>query len=831
MLAVSQLATVCKGKFVQRGPEDFVIRHLCTDSRKLLSAADTLFFAIPGAKLDGHQYIDELYAKGVRAFVVSKKIPIEKYPEAFILQVKDSVEALQKLAGHHRQQFGYPVIGITGSNGKTIVKEWLYQLLHYDYHIIRSPKSYNSQIGVPLSLWQMNDTHQLAIIEAGISEPAEMEKLEKIIRPTIGIFTNIGDAHSENFLNQKHKTKEKLKLFTHCDVLIYCKDHAEINTAIAEVNALDNRLKTFTWSLHSDADLKVASVLHNNGHTYISCFYNNRNFDFEIPFSDKASVENAIHCAALMLYLGIDYATISERMKKLTRISMRLEMKEGINNCQLVNDSYNSDLGSLKIAIDFLNQQNHLSRHTLILSDILQTGEGEIELYQKVAEIVHNTKIMRFIGIGPALTRQRKSFERNNGVECSFYPDTETFLRSFDISSFHNEMILLKGARKFRFEIISKLLEKKAHETTFEINLSAIAHNLKTYQNLLHKDVKIMCMVKAFAYGSGIYEIANLLQFCRADYLAVAYTDEGVELRKKGITVPIMVMNPEQRSFEAMILHQLEPDIYSMRIMNAFLEVLHLMPSQNGNPFPIHIELETGMHRLGFEAHELDELIDKIKSNSRIKVASIFSHLAASEDPKKDAFTATQIDKFDQMSQRLIEGLGYKPLRHILNSSGISRHPQAQYDMVRLGIGLYGIDPQPNIQKKLMPVGTLKTIISQIKKLKPGDPVGYGLSYIAEKEMTMATVAIGYADGLNRSLGNGNYSMLVRGKLAPTIGRICMDMAMLDISSIPEAEEGDEVIVFGAQHDLLNMAKAAGTIPYEILTGISQRVKRVYFQE
>jgi alanine racemase len=831
MLSIAQVAAITKAKVLQQGSQEIEINHLVTDSRKVTSANDSLFFAIEGNRLDGHHYISELYLKGVRAFVVSKKVETSDLPQATILQVKDSIEALQKIAGFHRAKFTYPVVGITGSNGKTIVKEWLYQLLHQNFNIVRSPKSFNSQIGVPLSLWQMNETHNLAIIEAGISEPSEMDKLEKIVRPNIGIFTNIGDAHSEGFLNKKHKTKEKLKLFMHSDVLIYCKDHAEVNTAIAEVNALNNRIKTFSWSIHSDADLKVTSVLHANHHTFISCFYNNRNFDFEIPFSDKASIENALHCTALMLLLDVDFAAIADRMKKLTRISMRLEMKEGINNCQIVNDSYNSDFGSLKIAIDFLNQQTQQTKHTLILSDILQSGEGEIELYEQVAKLIAGSKISRFVGVGNALLRQRKLFEKNASLQSSFFPDTASFLKAFDTSSFQNEMILLKGARKFRFEIISKLLEKKAHETVLEINLNALSHNLKAYQSLLKKGTKVMCMVKAFAYGSGSYEVANTLQFNRADYLAVAYTDEGIELRKNGITLPIMVMNPEQRSFEAMLLHKLEPDLYNHRIFDAFTETLELVQSKNSEPFPVHIELETGMNRLGFSEEEIDLLIEKINGQKQMKVASIFSHLAASENPAEDAFTQLQVERFKKMSSKILASLPYKPLLHILNSSGISRHTAAQFDMVRLGIGLYGIDENATMQQKLMPVSALKTTISQIKKLQKGDSVGYGRTDKADAPLTIATVAIGYADGLSRRLSNGNYAMYIHGKPAPIIGRICMDMTMLNISAIPEAQEGDEVIVFGAMPSIQQLAKAAQTIPYEILTGISQRVKRVYFQE
>jgi alanine racemase len=829
--SISEIATITKATALQTSNVDYTIAHLLTDSRKLSSATDTLFFAITGNRLDGHHYIEDLYNKGVRAFVVSNKIATEKLKDASFLLVPNTIDALQKIAAHHRAKFEFPVIGITGSNGKTIVKEWLYQLLHEDYNIVRSPKSYNSQIGVPLSVWQMNESNTMAVFEAGISEPGEMDKLEKIIHPNIGIFTNVGDAHNESFLNIKHKTKEKLQLFKHSDVLIYCKDHAHINGAVAEVNSVNNRIKTFTWSSNADAEVKITSIMHANNHTFISCFFKHRVFDFEIPFSDKASVENAIHCAVTMLYLDVEPDVIAARMKLLSPIAMRLEMKDGINNCILINDSYNSDFGSIRIAIDFLGQQNRFAKRTIILSDILQSGEGEIELYERIAKIIQQAGVQKFVGIGAALTRQKRLFELNTTLESHFYTDTETFLKNFDSSTFNNETILLKGARKFRFEIISKLLEKKAHETVLEINLNAIAHNLKAFQSILKPKTKIMCMVKAFAYGSGSYEVANVLQFNRADYLAVAYTDEGIELRRNGIHAPIMVMNPEQRSFEAMIAHKLEPDLYSHRIFDSFMETLNMVHANGGEPFNVHIELETGMHRLGFDNSDIPLLIQKITANNAIKVASIFSHLAASENDHEDSYTKKQIATFEQYSSQILNALAYKPLRHILNSTGITRHTNAQYDMVRLGIGLYGIDDSGVLQKNLQPVSTLKTTISQIKHLQKGDTVGYGRVGKATQNTSIATVAIGYADGLSRKLNNGVGSMLVRGRLASVIGNVCMDMTMLNITDIPDAAEGDEVIVFGENPSILNIAKAAGTIPYEILTGISQRVKRVYFEE
>lgn len=827
------------GKLIVAGNKEYSIQEILLDSRKLIHPAETLFFALTGQKLDGHNYIDELYKKGVRNFVVSKDDDIteEKYPDSNFILVKNTIAALQKLTATHRSKFSLPVIAVTGSNGKTVVKEWLYQLLHEDYNIIRSPKSYNSQIGVPLSVWPINSDHNLGIFEAGISESGEMDKLEKIIKPDIGVFTNVGEAHSEGFLSARHKTKEKLNLFVNAGILIYCKDYFDINQSIAEINALSkgsddtgNKIKTFTWSMSSEADVQVLSVIQKDNRSYISCEYECKELDFEIPFSDRASVENAMQCLCVMLYLKKDFAVISERMKHLTRIAMRLEMKDAVNNCSLINDTYNSDIGSLKIAVDFLVQQNQHSRKTVILSDILQSGRGELELYTEVANILSEHKVNRLIGVGPALMRMKKIFEKNDALHITCFDSTEELLKSLDSSSFQNEVILLKGARKFRFEVIGKFLEKKVHETVLEINLNAIAHNLKVYQGLLKPETKMMAMVKAFSYGSGSFEIANALQFNRVDYLAVAYADEGVELRKNGIKLPIMVMNPEQRSFETMIHYDLEPEIYSLSLLDKFAEVLAVLKNGNSEKYKIHIELETGMNRLGFEAGEIPLLIDRLKLNHHLQVASVFSHLAASEDKEYDDFTKKQIANFDEMSGLFMAQFDYKILRHILNSSGITRHTKAQFDMVRLGIGLYGIDPSEKVQGKLMPVQTLKTTISQIKHVKKGESVGYGRVGKVPKDKTIATVGIGYADGLSRKLSAGKGKMLVNGKLAPIIGNVCMDMAMLDITGI-EAQEGDEVIIFGQHPGIEEFAAAAETIPYEILTSISARVKRVYYQE
>ncbi|MFN8309298.1 MAG: bifunctional UDP-N-acetylmuramoyl-tripeptide:D-alanyl-D-alanine ligase/alanine racemase [Chitinophagales bacterium] len=828
---IKELAKAAGGKLQGAGAEEWIV-SLLLDSRRLQHPEGTLFFAVVSARNDGHAYIDDLLKRGVKNFVISKPEFAEGREANFIV-VKDTIIALQKIAAFHRNKFLIPVIGITGSNGKTMVKEWLYQLLHEDYHITRSPKSFNSQVGVPLSLWQLNEASTLGIFEAGISESGEMEKLEKMIQPTIGIITNVGEAHAEGFLNIKHKAKEKLRLFSNVKTLIYCKDHKDVNQALLEINALkgDASIQTFSWSQHSDANLRIMSILQQQNRSFITGKYDDREFDFEIPFADRASVEDAIHCACCMLVLGKDFDTIRSRMKHLSGIAMRLELKDAINNCSLINDSYNSDLESLRIAIDFLQQQQQHQRKTIILSDILQSGRGVLELYSEVGRLVETHGISRLIGIGPMLMRERKTFEQIPGLLFQCYESTDDFLKQMDSTQFQNEVILLKGARKFQFEKIVMLLEKKAHQTVLEINLNAVVNNLKVYQSLLKRETKVMAMVKAFSYGSGSFEIANVLQFHRVNYLAVAYADEGIELRRNGIQLPIMVMNPEERSFESMIAHQLEPEIYSLPLLEKFLQVLRLKRSENEARYKIHIELETGMHRLGFEESDLPALIEKITSSNMVMVASIFSHLAGSEDRGLDDFTQQQIARFTKMSDRFVKQFDYKILRHILNSNGISRHTAAQFDMVRLGIGLYGLDATPSVQQRLQPVSTLKTTISQIKHLQKGDTIGYGRIGKADNPTDIATVGIGYADGLPRSLSNGKGTMLVNGQPAPIIGNVCMDMTMLDVTGLENVNEGDEAIVFGQSPRVDEVAKAAGTIAYEILTGVSSRVKRVYFQE
>ena len=771
-----------------------------------------------------------MYNKGVRNFIVDASFTFltEDFAAANIIQVKNVLQALQQLTGYHRSQYAFPVIGITGSNGKTIVKEWLYQLLQNDFNIVRSPKSYNSQIGVPLSVWQINAGHTLGIFEAGISQPDEMQNLAKIIAPTIAVFTSIGEAHSEGFLNIRQKINEKLKLAVTSKLLIYCADDPDLNEA---VNAFKNNVRQdddfelFTWSKKESATLQIVSAETGNGQTTISVQWKGNTAGFNIPFIDIASVENAITCCCVMLYLGVDIKVIADRMLYLRSVEMRLELKQGINNCSVINDSYSADINSLTIALDFLQQQQQHPKRTLILSDILQSGKSSGELYADVAAILQQKNINRFIGIGPEISKQKSAFK--NIAETVFFSSTAEFKQQFYSQHFYNETILLKGARLFEFEQVSHLLEEKTHQTVLEINLNAITHNLKTYQHLLNPGVKLMAMVKAFSYGSGSFEIANLLQFHHIDYLAVAYADEGVELRKAGITLPIMVMNAEEITFDVLVQYNLEPELFSFGILSSFENYL----KQSGiNNYPVHIKLDTGMRRLGFEQKDMEALCNRLKVTPVFKIQSVFSHLAASDSVLHDEFTTTQANAFLLGCEQIQKITGYSFIRHIANTSAIYRHKDLQLDMVRLGIGLYGVDANVEVQQQLKNVSTLKTTISQIKKIQAGESVGYSRKGVATKDSVIATVRIGYADGYPRLLSNGIGKMWVNNKAVPVIGNVCMDMTMLDITGV-ETKEGDEVIVFGEPLPVSELAQLAQSIPYEILTGISQRVKRVYFEE
>lgn len=812
-LTIRNIVPIIKANWI--GQNDVaIIDYISIDSRSLQNDENTLFFALSGPNHDGHVYIEELIPKGVHHFVVTR-IPENVKGKGNFLVVENTLEALQKFAAYYRSLFDFPIIGITGSNGKTIIKEWLNFLLSPDYNIIRSPKSYNSQVGVPLSILGIKEKHNLGIFEAGISTTNEMEKLQKIIQPTIGILSNIGSAHDEGFQSVAEKIKEKLKLFTSVKVLILNKNKS--------ISAFINpKIKTFSWC-SDDKSADVYITKKNTDELTVLCVtYQEDTFTITIPFHDQASIENAIHCMMVMLYFGYNQKVIQTRMAQLYPVEMRLKVKNGINNTTIIDDSYSSDFQSLKIALDFLENQKHHKKKTVILSDIFQSGLNNEELYSQVSQLIISNKINRVIGIGETFSQFKNKF-----INCVAFKNVADFTKAFENLNFENETILIKGARDFHFEEIVSMLEEKTHETVLEINLNAISHNLNFYKSKLAPKTKMMVMVKAFGYGNGGFEIAKLLEHHKVDYLGVAFADEGISLKSAGITVPIMVLNPESTSFSALIQHQLEPEIYSIKGLRAFLKIAEQKKLKH---FPIHIKLDTGMHRLGFEEENLTELIQTLKGNETVQIKSILSHMATSDDLKHDAFSKSQIALFEKLSSQLQTSLNIKPIRHILNTSGITNYPEAQYDMVRLGIGLYGISNDYEEQKELENVGTLKSIISQIRTIEKGESVGYGRRFIAEKETIIATIPIGYADGIRRSWGHGVGYVVINNKPAKIIGSICMDMLMVDVTNI-DCKEGQTVIVFGENPTVKLMAKQLNTIPYEILTSISQRVKRVFFRE
>ncbi len=970
MLHFDQLPEITGGKIVSpEKAKPLAIEHLLIDSRKLLVPATSLFFAIRGDRHDGHRFIADLYQKGVRLFVVEQLPADFDLPEASILLVTDSLRALQAVAAWHRQQFQIPVIGITGSNGKTIVKEWLATLLSKWYQVVKSPRSYNSQVGVPLSVWQLNASHTIGVFEAGISQLHEMEFLEKVIQPTIGIFTNIGTAHDEGFANRQQKIAEKAKLFEQCEAVIYCEEHTEVHEYLTthlpktvklvgwkgreltkgephpqplpiregSVDAVTygtpfyhtspekwKTLKEFgrqnrknptsaeqvLWEYlrkqqvlgvkfrrqHSIDDfivdfvsleyrliIEVDGEIHTQQKEYDALrteYLNAAGFEVirftnaevlndiqtvinkikskldqkmtktPLPngeglgvgllpeLSSAAEAENLQHCIALLQYLGIPENQIQQQLSVLQPVSMRLELKQGIRGCYVIDDTYNNDLAGLQIALDFLSNQQQRSKKTVILSDVLESGEPEAQLYAKIAAMLHNKHIDRLIGIGEVISRNAGVFN----IPTILFPSTEKFLglppvpkkavrsllhgRGSGEALFSNELILVKGARTFRFERIVQQLQQKTHGTVLEINLDAIAHNLNYYRSRIKPQTKLMAMVKAFAYGSGSAEIASLLQFHRVDYLAVAYADEGVILRENGITLPIMVMNPSAETFSQLIDFQLEPEIYSPRILREFLDFLEETDASTR----IHLKVETGMHRLGFEQDQIPDLIQTVKQNPRVQVAAIFSHLASSDNLLQREYTLQQIETFQLLSSQITKALGYEPIRHIVNSAGISNFPEAQFDMVRLGIGLYGVGASETEQEHLQTVGTLKTTISQIKPVKADETIGYGRRGKLPKDGSIATIAIGYADGFDRRFSVGNGKVWINGQLAPVVGSVCMDMTMVDVSDM-DVQEGDEVVIFGESLPIQQLAQWANTIPYELMTGISERVKRVFFAE
>lgn len=819
-LVINDIISICKGN-TYGASNNSIIQHIIIDSRSIIYslANKTLFIAIKGSRNDGHSFIEELYHSGIRAFVIEQEL--ENYhADATYILVSNSIKALQEIATFHRKQFQYNVIGITGSYGKSIVKEWLYDLLHEHFNIIRSPKSFNSQIGVPLSVLQMNSNHNLAIFEAGISHLNEMDKLESIIQPNIGIFTNIGKAHQENFTNIESKINEKLKLFKNCNHIITSSNNKEI---IKAINSIYPEKKIITWGYLTDDTIRIEKIEKQNSCSNISFWYKNTLYEITAPFAQEAFIENLFSCISFALFLNIPIQFLKEKIHQLKTIEMRLEMVEGINNCTLINDYYNSDLTSISVAFQFLQQQNKHPNKIVILSDIPSTGQSSEIVYSTVAQWLKDSNVVTLIAIGEEITKFKHFFEANS----LFYPDVSTFISNFNFSSFNNSTILLKGARKFAFEQIRLLLQNQMHVTTFQIDLNALLFNFKTYKSLLPAKTKTVIMIKAFSYGSGLLEIARLMQDNRADYLAVAFADEGIELRKHGINMPIMVMSPENHTFPNIIEYRLEPVIYNFKTLALFSEA----GKKSGfTQLPFHLKLDTGMHRLGFTQEDIPMLIKELKKNSLLKIESVFSHLAASDDANEDEFTKKQIEIFNSIVKFLKENLGQNFLTHIQNSAGIERFPNYTFDMARIGIGLYGFSQTTELKNKLQPVLSFKTVISQIKTLKKGDTVGYNRKGIMKNDGKIAVLPIGYADGFNRNLGNGNFHVKIKNQLAPTIGNVCMDMCMIDISNI-EAQEGDEVIIFDTVEDVEKMSKILGTIPYEILTSISRRVKRVYYHD
>lgn len=819
--SLKEIALITGGKLY--APADFTdkrIEQVITDSRLFFQKEKALFFALKGPRNNGHSYIPGLISRGANAFVVSEPDVITD-TAAFIL-VKNTTTALQQLAASYRSRFSYPVAGITGSNGKTIVKEWLFELLSGENRIVRSPKSYNSQTGVPLSVLLMDSYYNLGIFEAGISQPGEMEKLAQIIQPDIGILTNIGDAHQENFLTKEQKTLEKLKLFKKAKKLVFNVDDEPTGSLISKF-CLENNVEPISWSFQNDGAQIYFRHQSNNGSTAIEANVKGSQYRFDIPFTDNASIENACHCFAAACAITANPEKILASFRKLEPVAMRLEIKKGINNCLLINDYYNSDLTSLSMALSVLHQQakKGSQKMQVILSDIRQTGLPQHELYRQVSKNLSQWEIEELVGIGPEISAHAGLFSMNK----QFYPSTEAFLRDFRRSQFNDSIILIKGAREFTFEKISMALQQKAHQTVLEIDLNALVHNLNVFRSLLHSSTKIMVMVKAFSYGSGDVEIARVLQFQNVDYLAVAVADEGMELRQAGIHIPIIVMNPEEQSFQNIIDYQLEPNIYNLELLQQFEKAVIQNARTN---FPVHLKLDTGMNRLGFKtAREIESLIAHLVQSGNIQVVSIFSHLAASDDPALDVFTKEQISRFSVWYQKIASAFPYKIDRHILNSAGIERFPENQMEMVRLGIGLYGVSAT---SLPLQNISTFKSIVSQVKDAVPGESVGYSRKEKISRETSIAVIPVGYADGLDRKLGNRNGQAWIKGKSVPVIGNICMDMLMLDVTGI-DVQPGDEVEFFGPHIPLTKVAEWSGTIAYEILTGISQRVKRIYLYE
>lgn len=798
----------------RKGTADAKINWLLIDSRSLCFPEETLFFALKTEKNDGHKYLDELYRRGVRNFVV-EHLPTHGMDGVNFLVVKSPLQALQTLAAYHRSQLDIPVIAITGSNGKTTVKEWLYQLLSPDYNVCRSPRSYNSQVGVPLSVWLINQHNDLAIIEAGISQPGEMAKLERIIKPTIGVMTNLGAAHQENFMSYDIKCAEKMRLFEHCQTVVVNSENVTINRC---VDALPDQIRRVS--------LKVRQIEKDSQHATVHFEYEGQVGKYTIHFIDDASIENSITCfsTVLALHVGIAIDTLCERMSRLEQVAMRLEVKDGKNGCTLINDSYNSDVQSLDIALDFMSRrpETRKQHRTLILSDILQSGESPRSLYSRVAQMAASRGIEKVIGVGDEISSCADYFP----MEHYMFRTTDALIRSEVFDRLRDEFILIKGARQFRFDKLSDLLTLKVHQTILEVNLNALVNNVRYYRRFMKPETKMVCMVKASGYGVGSLETSKTLQDNGVDYLAVAVADEGADLREAGITANIMIMNPETTSFKMLFDHRLEPEVFCFDLLE---QLIHAAEREGITNFPIHIKLDTGMHRLGFNPEkDMPRLIERLRRQTALVPCSVFSHFVGSDGDEFDSFSRRQFDLFDKASRQLQAAYSHKIIRHICNSAGIEHFPEYHLDMVRLGLGLYGINARNN--HILNNVATLKTTILQIRNVPAGDSIGYSRRTTLERDSRIAAIPIGYADGLNRHLGNRGCYCLVNGQKADYVGNICMDVCMLDVTDI-DCQEGDTVEIFGDHLPVTVLSDALGTIPYEVLTGISNRVQRVYIQE
>lgn len=822
---IGQINRIIHGKGILPAPDSRITR-LLIDSRSLSFPEETLFFAITTRHGDGHRYIGELYRRGVRDFVVTHADCAKDFNDANFIVVKDSITALQTLAAYHRSRFAIPVVGVTGSDGKTIVKEWLYHLVAEKHNVTRSPRSYNSQIGVPLSVWQLRQESTLGIFEAGISQPREMEKLQQIVKPTIGIITNISSAHQENFNTAKEKCHEKLLLFKECDVIIYNAD----NHILADtIESMLLPAREIAWSQKdSGRPLHIESVKKDGEGTTIKYKYLTERNSYRIPFVDDASIEDSINCLAAALYLMVKPDVIARRMAQLEPVAMRLEVKEGKRGCMIINDSYNADTASLEIALDFMERRSSTMpglKRTLILADIKQSGEEAHALYSRVLDCISKRRIEKFIGVGSGIASQASLFT-TSGIGCHFFASTEELLASRLLRESEKECILIKGSRSFHFEDVTETLEKKVHQTILEVNLSALRDNLNRYRNSLADGTRTVCMVKADAYGAGALETGRTLQECGVDYLAVAVADEGAELRKEGITTGIIVMNPEPSSYRTLFDNKLEPEVYSFGMLDSLIKAAC---SEGITDYPVHIKIDTGMHRLGFLPSEIPALTERLSKQNALTPRSVFSHFVGSDSPLFDSFSKIQIERFNEAATMLQDAFSHRILRHICNSAGAERFTDVQYDMVRLGIGLYGISPIKE-DATLHPISTLKSIILQIHDVPADETVGYSRRGTLARDSRIAALPIGYADGLNRKLGNGKGYCIVNGQRAPYVGNICMDVCMIDVTDI-NCKEGDTVEIFGPTLPAAQLAEWLETIPYEILTSVSNRIKRVYYSD